>query len=77
MVETEAPATQRKLPETATPSACSHRARRRLYPTPGETRDTYSGQGGGNLLCGAVALIDSLRSGHSQGRFAEEAKVLP
>ena len=34
MVETEAPAKRRKLPETATPSTYSHRARRRLYPTP-------------------------------------------
>ena len=32
MAETEAPATRRKPPETATPSAYSHRARRRLYP---------------------------------------------
>jgi len=36
MVETEAPASRRKPPATATPSAYSHRARRRLYPILGE-----------------------------------------
>jgi hypothetical protein len=31
MAETEAPASRRKLPVTATPSTYSHRARRRLF----------------------------------------------
>lgn len=34
MAETEAPASERKPPATATPSTYSHRARRRLYPFP-------------------------------------------
>jgi hypothetical protein len=38
MAETEAPASRRKPPETATPSTYSHRARRRLYPLPGTHR---------------------------------------
>jgi hypothetical protein len=35
MDQTEAPASRRKPPATATPSTYGHRARRRLYPVPG------------------------------------------